>query len=327
MNYLEENKNKCTDECDNDQEIKGSEIRVIRIDHDTGEVFNMPGYKGVPKGSLENAEKAKEFKARSAAQRSCAVECGRFIFAVMNKTGLFLEDLSPANATRLCMLSTYQDDNGLISSDIIGEDAPSKNDIADILKIGKHLFYDFWNETYNKYIFSGDNNDYYIGNPVSNKTGKFTKREGVVYSKQRVLTFGSLRRGQFHKMNKIYKSQFRSLYERSEPVDHKKIGHIIHMLPYLNQNWNAMCFNPGEEKVDNIAYMPQSDFCQISGTSTIHTSRLFSSLCDLTFEYSNKEEHFISTIQRGRDSIITVNKKIIYAGLLPMSITMHDVYK
>lgn len=327
MNYLEENKIKYIDEYYDDQEIKGSEIKVIRVDYDTGEVFNMPGYTGVPKKLLDNAEKAKEFKARSSAQRSCAGECGRFVFAVMNNAGLFLEGLSPANATRLCALSTYQEQTGLISRGFVGEPACSKDDIADILKIGKTTFYNFWSEAYNKYIFDGDNNDYYIGNPVSNKTGKFTRKHGVVYSKYRVLTFGSLPRGWFYKMNKIYKSQFRSLYTRSTPADHKKIGHIIHMLPYLNQNWNAMCRDTTVEDVRNIDYLQQSDFCKLAGINFAHSSSLLSSLSDLTFEYKNKDEQFISTIKSGHENIIVVNKKIIYSGLLPISLSLADSYK
>ena len=64
---------------------------------------------------------------------------------------------------------------------------------------------------------------------------------------------------------RIMQDGIREIYERSKPIEHKRLGLLIQILPYVNYNYNIICFNPEEGDKDEIIPMELKDLCKITG--------------------------------------------------------------
>ena len=51
----------------------------------------------------------------------------------------------------------------------------------------------------------------------------------------------------------------KEIYENAKPIEHKRLSLFIKILPYVNYNYNIICFNPEEGNKDEIRPMDLKD--------------------------------------------------------------------
>lgn len=109
---------------------------------------------------------------------------------------------------------------------------------------------------------------------------------------------------------RIFHNGIKELYEKSLSKDHKKIGLLVEMLPYVNYNHNILCFNPKEPDVNFIDPISVKNLCEIIGYSVENQARFKKQL--LTIKVNN--EYALLITDKGETQTITINPRIYYKG-------------
>ena len=136
-----------------------------------------------------------------------------------------------------------------------------------------------------------DKNKTIIINPRYAKKGEMTKKElkGTV----RMMELG-----------------VKEIYENAKPIEHKRLSLFIKILPYVNYNYNIICFNPEEGNKDEIRPMDLKDLCNIAGYDEKNRRKLKNEL--LKIKVNGSPAIAITEIYNGH--AISVNPSIYYRG-------------
>lgn len=126
-------------------------------------------------------------------------------------------------------------------------------------------------------------NDYYC---IKGKIGKSKAKESI-----RVMEIG-----------------IRELYKKAEAREHKKLGLLIEILPYINLQHNVICSNPEVEKMEEIKPLNMTEIMKIVGYKNL--SRLKKDLLDLTVN----GELVVAITQTKYGKFISINPRVYYKG-------------
>lgn len=115
----------------------------------------------------------------------------------------------------------------------------------------------------------------------------------------------------------IFVSSVQELYRKTRPQQHRYLGYVFQMLPYINIEYNILCTNPTEENLDLISHITLDDFCAAIGYSKNQRARLMRVYASITFSVDRKQEQFCAFVTPGADlgrTKIFVNPHILYHG-------------
>lgn len=220
-----------------------------------------------------------------------------FIDANINFRGV-----SPAMVTRLLYLSTYAGyknkhpkgfGNPLIKRGVHLQ----KKDIAEVLQLSERTAASFLKEVCPTYIKEDAN--------------------GYLYLNSRSFVRGGLKKRDFKQYQKIYNNGIRKLYEAAKGKNHKQLGHVFMMIPFINIKYNILCHNPGETDVDKVIPMSPKEFCKEVGYSYSNLNRLMNIYSSVTFDVEGRKEHLCKIVGDWNDqpnAKICINPAVIYAG-------------
>ena len=218
---------------------------------------------------------------------------GRFYF--VREQGF--SGLSPETVIRLIYLNTFTnyDDARLMRS----ERTPMRRkDLPKILGISPASVTRFWREASPKYI-SEDSNGLIITNREVFYKGKLTGKYNTQY-------------------RKFYLDGIRKLYTTiSDPRQHKYLGYVFALLPYVNREFNILCYNIDEKDLYSIEPISLSDFCRLIHYDGSHLNRLMQVYKSLRFVVGNHTERFVSFVYDGlnrQDAKIYINPNVLYDG-------------
>ena len=221
-------------------------------------------------------------------------ELGDFFFVPNNQD---FSDLLPQTAVRLIFLNTYADygTNKLM----LKKDTPMmRRDLMRVLKISKAAVSKFWQEVSTKYIIETE--------------------DGLMFTNTDVFLRRKLKqRGNYIPLHKLYIKGVRKVYNSTEANNHKHLGYIFQMLPYINLEFNLLCYNPLETDLDKVQLMSLADFCKEIDYNVSNLNRLMLIYRNLRFDVNNIQERFCSLAYDGIDrtkSTIAVNPHILYNG-------------
>lgn len=205
-------------------------------------------------------------------------------------------DLLPATLTRLIFLNTFVDANNRL---MLTERKPmQKKDLADVLGISQTAVKKFWNEVCPKYMTECD--------------------DGLILTAPEIFIRRKLaRHGTYIPYEKFFVTGIRKLYKATDKANHKHLGYIFQMLPFINLQYNILCHNPEETDLDKIDSMSLSDFCSAIGYDVSNLSRLLSTYRKLKFDVNGKPERFCACVYDGLDlksAQMFVNPHILYNG-------------
>lgn len=220
-------------------------------------------------------------------------DLGNFFFIQNNED---FTDLPPQTVVRLIYLNTFADyeTNNLM----LKKDTPMQHkDLTKILKISKSAVSNFWHEVSPKYIIE---NEY-----------------GLMFTNTDVFIKKHLKRRNYISYQKFYNRGIRKLYKATTPNNHKHLGYIFQMLPYINLEFNLLCYNPLETDLEKVQLMSLADFCKEINYNVSNLNRLMQIYKRLRFDANGIQERFCSFSYDGIDrtqSTIAVNPHVLYNG-------------
>lgn len=111
---------------------------------------------------------------------------------------------------------------------------------------------------------------------------------------------------------RIFEDAVQELYEKSQPKEHKKLGLLIEMLPYINLKFNVVCENPNCELIMEIIPINLNKLSELMGyvSDRNSVSKLKRGLFDITVD----GEPVIMINQTANGGFVTVNPKVYYKG-------------
>lgn len=210
------------------------------------------------------------------------------------------KDIDPATVVRLFYLLTYlqYDDYSLRISK--SKEPFKKSQLAKILGVSKRTADYFWKEVSPKYLIECD---------------------GYIFAvKNNIFIRGELSRDEIQiKLDyfRIYCLGVRELYKACLPSDHKRLGYIFQILPYINREYNIICHNPYETDINQIKPMNIREFCELIGYSIANANKLFQTYKEIRFRVDDHTERFVSVVYDGLNKMtgkLIINPRILYHG-------------
>lgn len=220
---------------------------------------------------------------------------------LFNKTNLKVADIC-----RLIYLSTYlghhiRTNNMLVNYINARKITPmSKDDMQKKLNLKDRAFSNFIREVKKENILIEEEGKYYLSE-VYFKKGEYKKLENEGYSR-------------------VFINTTRFLYENCKPTQHKILGYIFRLIPYIHYESNRICFNPSCEEFENVKEMNLKDICKLLGVSSEDGNRtkLKKKLLSFSIKYKGENCCLLAyntiTINNNTKEYFSVNPFVIYKG-------------
>ncbi|MCD8049938.1 MAG: hypothetical protein LUG52_10190 [Clostridia bacterium] len=270
------------------------------MDKDTGELTSMEHYdvyltegSTVKAYSPEQKQIIESKKIQKEYYEKARRELGDFYF-IMNASKM--GELLPATAARLIYLCTYLDfDNNFMLTQRTPKKAMQKSDLQSVLGLSESGTRKFWDEVSPKYITQS--------------------ADGLRLNTDEIHR-GSIK-GADSSYRKIWIRQVRKLYKATPLTRHKHLGYVFQVLPYVNIEYNIICWNIDETDIDEIIPLTLREFCELIDYDVSQASRLIDIYKNITFEYKGKTEYLITFVVNNRDlngAKFYINPHIVYSG-------------
>lgn len=266
------------------------------IDLTTGEYKDYKSSDNLQITTIADRTKKKEYiegEKKRQLIRTYNADISHFIFFIYKYCKLN-DKLDQKDMTRLIMLATYVNYKGYLMND--NSKAITKNQLMKILKLSKQSFYDFWNKIEDLKIISEENGKIYL------KKSLFFK--GSVKEHKKYIQGKSLTR--------LYINNIRYLYNSVPVKQHKQLGIIFMLIPYINHYHNILCTNPNESILDDVEVMTLQDVLKILGYNASYISSLKKDLLKLKLEDGRNLIIFAQKEIGEKKKQIIINPEVIY---------------
>lgn len=277
------------------------------LDIDTGEIIDKS--KIYSYQTLENRQKQLEFLKN---KKECDLqaqqinekfkEYGTFIWNVYDISQQNFSNLKASNITRLMFLSTYLHYNGYLMYN--QRTIMNKKNMNELLRLSEREFQYFYKDVTKNNILNLQDGKIYINKNIFRK-GSLSKSKITKY----------IQEDKF--ITRLYIEGVRELYNKSTPHSHKTLSYIFQILPYVNRQYNIICFNPLEENLDDIQCMSLGEFCKTINYDSHNVRQLQKNLFEPTFNIHNKITNAICCVSKSlnnSDCRIFINPMVYYAG-------------
>lgn len=244
--------------------------------------------------SQELYKERKEQEQKKHLRRETNKPLGDFYFIPTSEQ---FTNIAPETVTRLIYLNSFvgYDDNKLM----LTQRTPMKHrDLAEILNVSKSTITRFWKEVSPAYITESDS--------------------GLIFSNNIIFKRGSIKNAkEYLQYQKIYINGVRKLYEATERNNHRQLGYLFKLLPFINLEYNMLCYNPLETDIEKIELVSIADFCKMIGYDIAHLNKLMSIYRSIQFDVGGRYERFCAITYDGinkNNAKIFVNPHILYCG-------------
>lgn len=244
--------------------------------------------------SQELYKERKEQEQKKHLRRETNKPLGDFYFIPTSEQ---FANIAPETVTRLIYLNSFvgYDDNKLM----LTQRTPMKHrDLAEILNVSKSTITRFWKEISPAYITESDS--------------------GLIFSNNIIFKRGSIKNAkEYLQYQKIYINGVRKLYEATERNNHRQLGYLFKLLPFINLEYNMLCYNPLETDIEKIEFVSIADFCKMIGYDIAHLNKLMSIYRSIQFDVGGRCERFCAITYDGinkNNTKIFVNPHILYCG-------------
>lgn len=210
-----------------------------------------------------------------------------------------IKDLKPQTLARLMYLSTYISyDNNYLKHN--NGNMFDKKSMKKIMKVSGRTFDDFYNEIIGKGYLIECDNGYRISEKIIHR-GNNNERP---LEKQ-------------ERYNKIYINAMQKMYLSTKISQHKLLGYVFMMLPYVNIRYNILCYNPLEDDMDSIIPISMNNFCDCIGVGTEQINRFRRNIENIIFTFNGKEQHFLcfilpANVDNKNHGMMMINPNILY---------------
>lgn len=279
------------------------------IDPDTGEAI-LPTGESLYVQTEEEKRKVKEFfskKARSEFVRQQINEqykdYGSFVWNVYSINQKSFPQLKASNITRLMFLSTYVTYDGYL---MYGKKMNmNKANMFELLGLSDREYRAFYKDMIDNSILYEKDDKIFINAEMFGK-GKLSKKYITKFASQEKY------------ITRLYIDGVRSLYKKSTPRSHKTLSYLFQVLPYVNRQYNIVCFNPLEECLEDIQGMSLGQFCEIIGYSSHNSGQLFKYLFEPQFiidgQVKTAMRYVVDKSLAKETYSMYINPRVYYAG-------------
>ena len=280
----------------------------VAIDKETGEVLGTVTAL-IPRGSQIITPKIRkrirdknEAATRKARKKSENAPLGSFVF--IRSDGL--NSISAESAARLVFLSTFlKFDGGALRRN----NRPIlRSELPKLLGLSKSTVSRFVREVSPTYLSINSENE-------------ISLCESIAFR-------GALKAGNYE-YRKAFNRGVRAVYMAADINQHKQLGYIFQMLPFVNVEYNLLCRNPLETNIAEIDLLTVKDFCEIIGYDVAHWSDLLAKLRKITFTVKTRQEQFCRFVYDGSHTskaVIVVNPNVLYSGSNFQKVEMAQAY-
>lgn len=274
------------------------DVTQILMDNNTGEVLKATPGVFTPKEELEKWHEFYRIKEKFREQ-------GSFVWLLYKRVEELSLSISPASLTRLAYLSTYMNyDNRLVKDEPENkwniEETISKQYLMEIMHLPRNTFYRFYKEVTEAKILIETEAGYYLNETYFRK--------------------GALGRKHKNGRMRLYVKGIRDLYNKSEIKDHKMLGYGFMIIPYVNIEYNVLCWNPEEKERFKVKPMAISDMMDVLGLDTTSVAKFRKSILEIMV---GKYQLFHTFDDEG----LIVSPYVYYAGKNRPSTYMIDCFK
>lgn len=269
------------------------------VNTSTGEVVadEKDGIRFTTAEGREKATKAIKKKEIKEAMKLCRDdEFGKFIFMVYRigeEINRHEEILTQPDLTKLVYISTYLGYDGFLVTD--NHRAMSKDLLMKKLKLGDSTFRKLYSKLIDTKIFIEKNGAIYI-NDLYFKKGKL----GSVPNK--------------YTATRVYIDSIRELYDKIKPNQHKQLGFLFRLIPFLNVEYNIVCTNPYEKDLQSIEPLTMKDIAIQFGYSESNINKLTNELLKIKTINGKGVIGMALNKDDKRSYKVYVNPAVIYKG-------------
>lgn len=210
-----------------------------------------------------------------------------------------IENLDTQNITRLMYLATYVSyKDNLLTYD---NGVPlKKKDIKKLMNLSDNAFRSFFKELIDK--------GYLIEVPDGYKLSSHIVHKGE--NKLRPLD-------EHERYVKIYIHAMRKMYNSVTVRQHRFLGYVFQMLPYVNIYHNILCLNPFEKELENIRPYTFADMISSLGLSDYNINHFRTMAEKILFDINGEEQHFFCyvmnvEVKSRNDGVVVINPNILY---------------
>lgn len=273
-------------------------IRLSTQEEIDVDIVLAPAGSGIKTPADVEAEKAlKEQRHRFLEQKEQLKQLGQFCFLAIENG---FSAISAATAARLVYLSTFLR-YGTDSLYLTKRTQMKKTDLPEVMGMSATTAFRFFKEVSPEYLQVDDNGNLSLSGQIF-KRGKLDKgNESRAYQK-------------------VYIDMVRKLYKGTPLSNHKELGYIFAMLPFINIEYNVLCKNPYETDISNIEMVTVREFCEAIGHSYSTVSRLLETYSKICFFIDGGVEQFCKFVSDSNDidnAWIFVNPRVVYSGTSP----------
>ena len=263
------------------------------VDLETGEAFlnvtvtterDRQNYKkfleAKQKYEFQGAEIQKQYK-----------KYGSFVWFLYNAGQVLDLGIQPDELTKLIYISTYMGYNNRL---MVSEDeSMTKKQMREILRVSEDTFHKFYTSLTNTGILSEDIDKCLYLNTSIFKRGAIKDVKDIDCNRTR-----------------LYIKSIRSLYTQSKISEHKLLSYLFQAIPFVNVNYNILCFNPLENDLQKVKPMIMKDFCVVIGYSQDNDRRLKTKLKGLRLQ----QLPVFSFVDNADGLFCYINPNVYYAG-------------
>lgn len=184
-----------------------------------------------------------------------------------------------------------------------------KVDLINRIGVGKREFHNFMKcMKENKIIIEEldkHKGGYYINNEIFFR-GALLDKDIVSFAKRN--TF----------ITRLYIDGIRRLYSNATVRSHKTLSYLFRLIPFINREYNVVCFNPLETDKRKIQPMSLSQMAECLGYDKSQAVRLYKTLKEITFivdDQSVRAMRYVTSEIGNYDKYsVFINPKLYYAG-------------
>ena len=216
---------------------------------------------------------------------------GSFVWLLYNAGQVIDLGIQPDELTKLIYISTYMGYNNRL---MVSEDeSMTKKQMREILRVSEDTFHKFYISLTNTGILSEDIDKCLYLNTSIFKRGAIKNVKDIDCNR-----------------TSLYIKSIRSLYTQAKISEHKLLSYLFQAIPFVNVNYNILCFNPLENDLQKVKPMIMKDFCVIIGYSQDNDRRLKTKLKGLRLQ----QLPVFSFVDNADGLFCYINPNVYYAG-------------
>ena len=279
-------------------------VRIFQEDIRTGELVNELSLEENYVVNIEEEKRAKErreVKSRQYYKRRSPMP---FVWSVYKLSTRLLEELPGKYVAMLFYLATFDGYGGYLTT---GKKPVLRKQLPKILSVTETTAYRFWKSLFKAGIATEDAEGKLSLNEEYFQIGSLERKTVAVLKEQEMY------------LSRAYVKSIRDLYEASQPGTRNCLGHLFQILPFVNREYNIVCYNPLETELEKIRPMSFGEVCEAIGYDTENASRLLRELLKLKFMVNGKTQGAVryvitNNLSDRRTYEIFINPYVFYAG-------------